>query len=68
MALHVDRSHVVLLLTYFFNLFSCTIFLFLRGGSLGKMLDPVRSVIPECKGLNSPDPVRKAGGGGGDLT
>ena len=39
-----------------------TIFLFLRGGSLGKMSDPVRSVIPECKGLNSPDPVGKAGG------
>ena len=48
------------LLTY--SIFLHAQFLFLHGGSLGKMSDPVRSVIPECKGLNSPDPVRKAGG------
>ena len=49
----------------FASIFLHAQFLFLHGGSLGKMSDPVRSVIQECKGLNSPDPVRKARGGGG---
>ena len=60
MALSLDHTS-----SYFLNTSSIFLhaqFLFLHGGSLGKMSDPVRSVIPECKGLNSPDPVHKAGG------
>ena len=42
-----------------------TLSLSLYGGFLGQKSDSVRSVVPELKGLNSPFPVRKAGGGGG---